>query len=780
MKKILLFLFLLNFQFSFSQVITIECNNMIITVNWEEIANNPNAYLDWDEDGDIDEDDAMIYLYETYDCDNLQEQESCGDYVTIVIDCAECQDNEEMIFWQEVDELNCTITEGCSCIPINNNESWNDIDWVDPNWSEFDWETIWADLDLDNIVDWDDIPWGDIINLNILPEDFIIYIQNLALGQSFNWEEFIIDSTNGGEDGECCVNPEWIDPMAVCFMIFDPVIGCDGVEYSNSCVAEASGITSYTDSMGEVTILEWDCGQGGEDCIDDPEGILEQYGSSCSELSILGCDADLSDFIQGIGFGISVYEICPESCTDCGENDCIDDPEGILASPPYFYQCNDIINPFSPFDCDSDLSSVIDGFVPGISLYEICECSCEDDEAFGCTDINACNYDPDALEDDGSCEYEVDCFESPCSIYPSPFPGASCVDDYCGECCAIWTWTNEEGFDFTFDSCTDEYTEGCTESNAVNFNPDANLDDGSCEYPWDDCPNQQLLETFGDYNQGNIDPQSNNWIGWDNSNSGVDVVDFSMSTYLGDSQSILVEQDDDLIWDFDDVNAGSGQVIFHMYIPSEDNAGAYYNMLHDYAAANSNWAFQVFFAPASSSEQSYVDLDQPVYFDAVYDTWVQVRHEIDIDNDTISLYYNGELITSWAFSTGSTGFSSVLDALNLYGFCTGNPCNGFTYYDNIEICGNFYDNTNIDDDSVINTNIYPNPNSGSFNLVVNRSYDDFSIKIFNILGKEVYNENVDNYFKNSVKNLDLDLLKGTYIVNLDMKDRVINIPIIIE
>ena len=44
----------------------------------------------------------MIYLYETYDCDNLQEQESCGDYVTIVIDCAECQDNEEMIFWRRL------------------------------------------------------------------------------------------------------------------------------------------------------------------------------------------------------------------------------------------------------------------------------------------------------------------------------------------------------------------------------------------------------------------------------------------------------------------------------------------------------------------------------------------------------------------------------------------------------------------------------------------------------------------------------------------------------
>ena len=64
MKNILLFISIFFFQISFSQVITFECNNMIITVSWEEIANNPNAYMDWDGDGDIDEDDAIIYLYE--------------------------------------------------------------------------------------------------------------------------------------------------------------------------------------------------------------------------------------------------------------------------------------------------------------------------------------------------------------------------------------------------------------------------------------------------------------------------------------------------------------------------------------------------------------------------------------------------------------------------------------------------------------------------------------------------------------------------------------------
>ena len=34
--------------------------------------------------------------------------------------------------------------------------------------------------------------------------------------------------------------------MAVCGFIYDPVIGCDGLEYPNPCVAEAAGVTSYT------------------------------------------------------------------------------------------------------------------------------------------------------------------------------------------------------------------------------------------------------------------------------------------------------------------------------------------------------------------------------------------------------------------------------------------------------------------------------------------------------------------------------------------------------
>ena len=62
-------------------------------------------------------------------------------------------------------------------------------------------------------------------------------------------------------EDNCCINPAWINPNAMCGMIWDPVTGCDGIEYSNSCVAQASGVSSWTDQSGIETVLNWDCGE---------------------------------------------------------------------------------------------------------------------------------------------------------------------------------------------------------------------------------------------------------------------------------------------------------------------------------------------------------------------------------------------------------------------------------------------------------------------------------------------------------------------------------------
>ena len=96
--------------------------------------------------------------------------------------------------------------------------------------------------------------------------------------------------------------------------------------------------------------------------------------------------------------------------------------------------------------------------------------SCDFSSCSGCTDAMACNYNPNATEDDGSCEFDscVGCTDaSACNYDPSAtIDDGSCLQlDACGVC----------GGDSS--TCS-----GCTDPEADNYDPSATVDDGSCSF----------------------------------------------------------------------------------------------------------------------------------------------------------------------------------------------------------------------------------------------------------------------------------------------------------
>ena len=83
---------------------------------------------------------------------------------------------------------------------------------------------------------------------------------------------------------------------------------------------------------------------------------------------------------------------------------------------------------------------------------------CDEDEILGCMDLEACNYNPIATDDDGFCIYDVGVCET-------------CIDGQIFE--------NDLDGDGV---CDYDEIPGCTYSSACNYNPDATDDNGSCNF----------------------------------------------------------------------------------------------------------------------------------------------------------------------------------------------------------------------------------------------------------------------------------------------------------
>ena len=139
----------------------------------------------------------------------------------------------------------------------------------------------------------------------------------------------------------------------------------------------------------------------------------------------------------------------------------------------------------------------------------------------GCTDCEAANFNQWANVDDGICEYNnctdpsADNFGEilPCLFYGCNDPLAANYDPYAntddGSCVVAEACPYENYLEYSPDAisyneslCINIIVEGCTDNTALNYNPQANLEDESCEFIYgcidQDANNYNLEATTDD------------------------------------------------------------------------------------------------------------------------------------------------------------------------------------------------------------------------------------------------------------------------------------------
>ncbi len=270
-----------------------------------------------------------------------------------------------------------------------------------------------------------------------------------------------VDGDGFNADVDCDDNNAEINPAAIEI--------CDGID--NNCdgvIDENLSITYYADVDGDgyagfsntldTCALPDGYSEEPTDCNDDDPSINPGADEICNELddncndavdegqgSIFFTDLD-GDGYGDAGNVVEACELSPGLSVDAGDCD----------------------------DGDSEINPIADE-VCGNGIDENCDGIDSDCSSEGCTDDQACNYDPLATVNDGSCSYpELDYL------------------DCDGVCLAD---ADQDGI------CDINELPGCTDIDACNYNETATDDDNSCTYPESaflDCDGLCINDTDGD------------------------------------------------------------------------------------------------------------------------------------------------------------------------------------------------------------------------------------------------------------------------------------------
>ncbi len=187
---------------------------------------------------------------------------------------------------------------------------------------------------------------------------------------------------------------------------------------------------------------------------------------------------------------------------------------------------------------------------------------------------------------------------------------------------------------------------------------------------WDD--------DFDIYESGSGLHGQGGWEGWEGDESGdADVTDEASQS---PPNSLLVLGDVDIVHAFSECTSGQWTFTAWQYVPGSFSGESYFILLNTYGAGIHNWSTQLRF----NSDLGLVVSDwDDAHLPLITDEWVELRVEIDLDEDRQAIFYGSELLVEKSWTDGLSGDGALnIGAVDLYAGGS-SP----VYYDDLSLDG---------------------------------------------------------------------------------------------
>ena len=405
---------------------------------------------------------------------------------------------------------------------------------------------------------------------------------------------------------------------------------------------------------------------------------------------------------------------------------------------------------------------------------------------YGCTDSTATNYDPLATCDDGSCTYCVyGCMDTTQFNYN---PLATCDD---GTCIPIfYGCTDSTAINYYSAANTNNGTcvyciYGCTDPLATNYNSSATCDDGSCTYP---ASCNSPVPTGLSVTDLTHDRAKVNWA---SSNTSLCLVEMYRVQYREQGTTAWSTK----------TALGSGLCNFGLTTTSKMLWNLTPSTVYEYRA-------KAWYCSASASLWTSIS------------TFTTLDVCPNVLNLAVSSGSNTQATFSWTAPTAPYSFVRIklrVDNVGSAWFTAGGfgvmyPAltrnkNGLTPGQSYRASSRTWCNPSggphkalawssfifwtqpgtlirADDESstINNLTIYPNPSRDVFNIsFVSEEKQNLRVRILNVIGEEVYKEDLQQFIGEYVKSINLEQYnKAIYFLEIETDDGVITKKLILQ